>query len=443
MFKFVLLFAALFLSHHEYDTIQSLMKKHRVPGVAVAFLKNGEITYHCYGYGDKKQKIPISHSTDFQLGSLSKTFAAWGILKLVEEGKICLDDPIEKYLKRWRFPDSDYNSADVTVRRVLNHTAGLSVSSYYGYQHAPPDLLSSLNGVRHSHRPLKIQYPPGVAFHYSGGGYTLLQLLIEEIVGCTYAHFIRDQIFSPLNLNHSHFSSSDVQTKGYTIFGMSYPPLFYIEHAAAGLCSTIEDTAHFIQHTLDLYSNNEILKSMMRVPKTAYGLGYDVELLADGTSLVYHEGANPGWRAGMYLLPELKSGLVILTNSDRGTWLIEDLLEQWIKEETGTRSFRMQNICFKRLVISCLFWILSAAFFMYTCWKAKRYEKQILTLKLGFFLVFCLGWIIVFYTPLICCFFYKQGSWIIASFMPAGFDKLTIVVVIWFFTSAVLRPLHN
>jgi len=90
-----------------------------------------------YDYANLEKKIPVTDSTIFNVGSISKAITAWGVMKLVENGKLSLDTSVEEYLHRWQFPRSEYNSHKVTIRRLLSHTAGLSLPSY------PPDLNRS------------------------------------------------------------------------------------------------------------------------------------------------------------------------------------------------------------------------------------------------------------------------------------------------------------
>lgn len=103
-----------------------------VPGVAIGIIHDGRITYtFTYGYADKKKEIPIDGDALFQAGSVSKSLTSWGILHLADEGRLSLDAPVEKYLKGWKLPNSEFNNNEVTIRKLLSHTAGLSPHKGY------------------------------------------------------------------------------------------------------------------------------------------------------------------------------------------------------------------------------------------------------------------------------------------------------------------------
>ena len=433
-----------------FEKIPFLMQKYRVPGAAIAVVKEGEVVAIKYfGFRDKKQYIKLDSTSLFQVGSISKTFAAWGVLKLVEQGKIDLDHPIDYYLKRWHLSSSQYDVNHATIRRVLNHTAGFSVPGYYGYStpDTVPDITTSLNGVSGSHRRLEVQTPPGHKFRYSGGGYTLLQLLIEDIGGMSFRDFMGSYVFLPLHLSQTTYTPSDTNLNMctcYGIFGGELVPRYYIEAAAAGLWATVADMAKFVKHTLMLPCatpcptlESKTVKKMMDVNKTSYALGYDVEILPNGISLVYHEGANPGWRSGMYMIPALASGLVVLTNSERGMWLIEDIAYTWLVNETNSTSQKYINLQKHRFRIDLCTKILWGVLGIYGLFffknrKYRRWHASLFSYIQGvLWLLFGVGWYVAFYTPFIFQNLFGEGGWIISSFMPAGFDRLTSVILLW------------
>ena len=105
-----------------------------VPGAAVAVIRNGEVVAtRGYGFADVAKSIPVTPTTGFNIGSISKTIAAWGVMTLVERGELDLDAPVETYLTRWHFPESEFDEKGVTIRRLLSHTAGLSLHGYPGW----------------------------------------------------------------------------------------------------------------------------------------------------------------------------------------------------------------------------------------------------------------------------------------------------------------------
>ncbi|MDQ3682297.1 MAG: beta-lactamase family protein, partial [Bacteroidota bacterium] len=157
------------------NLVPLLLKEHKVPGVSLAVIRDGKV-YWTKGYGmaDKEKKIPVSSTTRFNIGSVSKTFTAFAVLMLAEKGMIDIDSPIHKYLKRWQLPSSKFDHQKVTIRRVLSHTAGLSVAGYHGIykpSDALPTLEQSLSGYEGSDGPLYLMQEPGVGLRYSSGGY--------------------------------------------------------------------------------------------------------------------------------------------------------------------------------------------------------------------------------------------------------------------------------
>src|SRR5574341_904510 len=163
-------------------TIQRAMPQYGVPGVAAATVERGRVVWtRGYGLADKEARTAVDSNTVFQVASISKSLASWGALRLVEIGALDLDAPIERYLTRWRLPPSPYNRAGVTARRILSHTAGLNVFGYAGYPPDAPlptveDSLSGASGLE----PVRLVSQPGAGVSYSGGGYTVLQLAMEE-----------------------------------------------------------------------------------------------------------------------------------------------------------------------------------------------------------------------------------------------------------------------
>ncbi|NNF22528.1 MAG: beta-lactamase family protein, partial [Saprospiraceae bacterium] len=110
------------------NKIPRLLHDFTVPGAAIAIIDDGEIVLQRgFGFSDIQKNARVDIKTGFNIGSISKTIAAWGVMKLVEEGEIGLDAPAEKYLSRWHLPVSEFNSDEVTIRRLLSHTAGLSL----------------------------------------------------------------------------------------------------------------------------------------------------------------------------------------------------------------------------------------------------------------------------------------------------------------------------
>lgn len=323
------------------EVVPSLLDGHHVPGAAIALVRHGEMVWvQGYGLADTETEVPVTTETVFRVASISKPVTAWGVMQLVEQGKVDLDEPVEQYLSRWQFPPSQYPAEKVTVSRLLSHTAGLNVNGYgRGPQEWPiPGLEESLVNTG-----VTIVQEPGFAFLYSGGGYTVLQLMIEEVTGQTFSNYMQSEVLDPLGMTHSSFSDSPVVlsqlASAYDEHGHAYLPRQYTEQAATGLYATASDLALFVAAGLRGPHGEEpgrgILQpetlQLMYTPAPAtngcYGLGYQTTF--DQTPVVMHSGDNPGWETVFVALPELGEGLVCLTNSDTGETFNAELIQAW------------------------------------------------------------------------------------------------------------------
>jgi len=191
------------------DAIPKLMDKRGVPGVAIAVVREGEVAWgKGYGWADKDRRLPVTEHTVFQAASISKPVSAWVAMKLVENGTLALDTPASRYLTRWQLPASPFDNDGVTLRRILSHTAGLSVPGYLGFPPGTPlqTLEASLTSATDAgHQPLAVVFPPGHEWHYSGGGYTLMQLIVEQATGQSFADFAQSAVLTPLKITESSF----------------------------------------------------------------------------------------------------------------------------------------------------------------------------------------------------------------------------------------------
>ena len=179
-----------------------------VPGVAVALVRDGQLTWSKgYGQADTARGVPVTPDTVFQVGSISKPVTAWGVMRLVQQGKLDLDAPVDRYLTRWHLPPAPFDADGVTIRRLLNHSAGLNSQDYSPIATRPlPSLEQSLSGesggvnARRGSDDVRITMTPGQQRSYSNGGYTLLQLAIEEVTGEPFARYMQREVLDPLGM---------------------------------------------------------------------------------------------------------------------------------------------------------------------------------------------------------------------------------------------------
>lgn len=326
------------------NTIPSLLEENNVPGLAIAIIEYNEIILKKgYGFADIENSIPVTANTGFNVGSVSKTLTAWGIMKLVETGKVDLDEPIENYLSRWKIPESEFDHTKVTIRNILSHTAGLSVHGYPGF---PPEMelptleqsLEGENGPVRENEPVKLIHEPNTEFKYSGGGFTILQLLIEEVTGKSFSDFMEETVFAPLKMKNTGFTiSTDILKSSASPYDEEGNPI-YIERftakAAAGLHTTLNNFIVFVQANLQENSIlNERSISMMMEPipvtNNMYGLSYRL-MKASSFMLAGHAGSNDGWEAAFFLHPQSDSGIVMLSNGSLGKNVLISTLRNWI-----------------------------------------------------------------------------------------------------------------
>lgn len=318
------------------------MAHYRVPGVGIALIENGAVAW-AGGYGvlHAGQDAPVSADTRFQAASLSKLIAATLTLQQVEAGRLGLDEDVNHALRNWTLPrDDSAGGAPVTPALLLAHRAGVSVSGFEGYaQGAPlPDLGAVLDGRAPANSaPVRVTAAPGSAGRYSGGGYMVLQQLIEDVAGQPFEALAQASLFQPLRMERSGYVTP---TAGVACgHGYDGRPLAgcgnrYPEAAAAGLWSTPADMAAWALALSAAYRGEHA--SPLR-PGTARRMlsplvaGGDVALgpgvHGKGAGLHFdHAGSNRGFRAYLLMFPETGGGIVVMTNGDGGQELIGEIV---------------------------------------------------------------------------------------------------------------------
>lgn len=328
---------------------ESLMKQHKVPGLAIAIIRDGKIAWtECIGLADVSGRKPVTQQTVFNVGSISKNVAAWGFMQLIERGVIGLDEPVTKYLTSWKLPKSDFDKSGVTMRRLLSHTAGLSVHGYPGYLPGEtlPDLAGSLSGAQ-AEKDVRLVYAPGAKWQYSGGGYTVMELLLEERTAQPFRQYMLNNVFAPLGLKSTDFGwRKQLLAQAATPYdenGKSIERRNFTELAAAGLQTTITDLAHFAEYSLtsDPKQLAGVLKpqtiQLMQQPvppassEGESSLGYQI-MRYGGLTTIGHTGSNAGWTASLFLDPVSKSGIVMMTNSTNGLPVMIPIYSIWANE---------------------------------------------------------------------------------------------------------------
>jgi CubicO group peptidase (beta-lactamase class C family) len=325
-------------------TLSERMDFYAVPGVSIAVIENGRIAW-TRGYGTARPEQPVTPETRFSTGSVSKAVTAVAAMRRVEAGALSLDADINQILREWRVPPSPLSAGrPVTLRGLLSHGAGLSVHGFYpGYQPgAPlPTNIQILNGQPPAvNQPVRVEIAPGSAWRYSGGGYQVVQQLLTEDMRTDFPTLMSNLVFQPLGMNRSSFEQFPLagaptgSAVGHGRDGTALPGGWGLmpEMAAAGLWSTASDLARL---TIALQrswrgQNRRFLSAtttheMFRRQIGNWGLGF--ELQGQGRALRFrHFGDNPGYKAVIIGYPETGQGAVILTNGDRGSPLIDEIL---------------------------------------------------------------------------------------------------------------------
>jgi len=297
------------------------MREHHVPGAAVAVVRDGRVAW-VRGFG-------VPADARFQVASLSKPVSALGIVRLARTARFPLTDAVG-----WQPVASSFDPRGITLARLLSHTAGLSVEGYGGFAPGarPPTLTASLAGDTGDAPPVELVRPPGSAFAYSGGGYTVAQLWAEEASAEAFARLMRDTVLEPLGMTASSFAQTDLPRDAtpHDARGRPIPAYRYAELAAAGLRATAPDMGRFAAALMRGPDGAPpgrgvvpaaTLAAMLRpAPATRghWGLGFELDRLADGTRVVEHAGSSRGWRSRMVVLPDRGWGIVVLTDGDGG-----------------------------------------------------------------------------------------------------------------------------
>ena len=338
------------------DAATKLINSGNAGNAVFAVIEDGSVHgVHAVSVGEV-----VDVNTVFQTASLSKWITAWGVMALVQQGKLDLDAPVGTYLTRWALPESKFDNNKVTVRRLLSHTAGLTDGlGYAGF--APGAAVQSLE--ESLKRPadaspgasgtVKVGYEPGSEWRYSGGGYAILQLLIEEVSGESFEGFMQRVIFRPLGMVRSSYGWTPAEGSTLATFydTESKPSTHYrfSAVAASSLYTSVSDLTRFVQAHLPGKNGEPIgrgvlapatINEMWRPHASKYGediWGLGTILYAsnnDGGFVVGHDGKNePAINTAARLNPATGNGIVILETGK--PLLATRLAGEWVFWETG------------------------------------------------------------------------------------------------------------
>lgn len=330
--------------------LKELMKVYKVPALSVAVINNFGVAWaKAYGVVDGGSNKPATTSSLFQAGSISKPVAAAGALALVEQGKLSLDEDVNVKLKTWKVPESEFTKTQkVTLRRLMSHTAGLTVHGFPGYDvDAPmPTIVQILNGEKPANTaPIRVDIAPGIKVRYSGGGVTIEQQLMVDVTGKPFPALMRELVLDKVGMKDSSYeqplpptraamTAGGTRRDGSPVHGRWH---LYPEMAAAGLWTTPTDLAKFaieIALSKNGKSNRVLSEKMTRQMLTPVidqaGLGFFLGEEIPGQ--FGHNGADEGFQALLTMNSETGQGAVLMANSDSGIAVAEHVLRSMARE---------------------------------------------------------------------------------------------------------------
>jgi CubicO group peptidase (beta-lactamase class C family) len=341
------------------DSIQRGMKKHRVPGISIAVINNYRIEWaKGYGIMEAGRNEPVTTKTLFQPGSIGKPLTASAALHFVDAGLLDLDADVNDYMVSWKLPENEFTIKEkVTLRHLLSHSGGVTVSGFRGYAEGEeiPSLHQILDGEPPANNlPIRVDNVPGTEWRYSGGGYMIVQQLLEDVVGRSFPEIMQEIVLEPVNMTSSVYVlplPEELHSMAATAHDASgQPPSTGKWHelacmgAGGGMWTTSSDLARFaidIMLSTNGKSNRILSQEMagqMLTPQmnlkdqTHMGLGFLVQDEGRDLSFGHSGGNDPGFRSLLLALPERGQGVVIMTNGANGDVLALEIVAKIVKE---------------------------------------------------------------------------------------------------------------
>lgn len=320
------------------------MAHYRTPGVSIAVIDGGRIAW-ARGFGLKTAGTTdsVTPGTLFQAASISKPVAATATLRLVAQGALALDTNVNRYLTSWQVPDNRFTVTEkVTLRRILSHSAGLTVHGFPGYaENAPlPSLVQILNGEKPANTAaVRVDTTPGAIWRYAGGGTTVQQLLLTDVTGEPFPSLLQRLVLDPAGMTHSTYEQPLPESRrpeaawAHDTAGKAIPGRWhaYPEMAAAGLWTTPTDLSRWALAIAAARAGTDtsllprsVAQEMLTEQKGGFGLGPTVR--GSGREFRFgHGGSNEGFRSTLVYYPEAGVGAAIMGNSDASGRLIQEI----------------------------------------------------------------------------------------------------------------------
>ncbi|MGQ0650611.1 MAG: serine hydrolase [Gemmatimonadaceae bacterium] len=308
--------------------IDSLMRQHGVPSIAVAVAKDGRIVWEeGFGFANREKQIRATPASAYSLASISKPFTATGLMKLVERKRVDLDRPVNEYLGAAKLRAHEGQASAATVRHVLTHTAGLPLHYQFFYAdggYRPPTTDETIRrfGI--------LVYRPGSGYQYSNLGFGLLDYVIRRQSGLSYGEYMRREVFGPLGLTHTSVGPrsalKEETAERYGADGRPVPYYTFDHPGASEVYSSAHDLVRFGMFHLGngLAEQEQILTRQTREamqrdvavegPGATRGLGWGIRSDEFGWRRVSHSGGMPGVSTALNLYPAANVAIVVLLN---------------------------------------------------------------------------------------------------------------------------------
>jgi CubicO group peptidase (beta-lactamase class C family) len=376
-----------------FEAAVNIVASENVGNVALVLIEDGKV-YEEY-FNSVSQEI--DRDTLFPAASMSKWIAALGVMNLVQAGDIDLDVPISTYLTRWQLPPSEFDHDGVTVRSLLSHMSGLADGLGFG-DYEPDEVLPSLEASLQHPRAssgLDVQIAlgraPGSEWDYSGGGYLILQLIIEEVSGRSFADYMQAVLFQPLAMSRStygYIGSFQNRSNSYDESGQQATLYQYAASAATGFSTSVADMIRLVQAQLADPSPANFLRrdtlAQMREPNATYygfdiwGLGTILYAQAESGDFVYgHDGQNePAINSAVRINPDSGDAIIVFASGNKS--LATLLGFEWVFWQTGVPDFLGFGYVIKegmRILIIGAIVILVLAIFSTWWLRRRRYSS--------------------------------------------------------------------
>jgi CubicO group peptidase (beta-lactamase class C family) len=346
---------------------ESKMKEYGVPGVALGILQNGAVTIRGLGITNVEDPLPVTAHTVFPIASISKTFAATAIMRLVEQGKVDLKAPVRKYLPDFRVRD-EAASRDVTVWHLLTHLPG-----WEGQVSGPDRGTETLEDFVASTTMTDLMQvaPPGAAWSYNNAGFSVAGRVIEVVTGQPINRAIHDLVFQPLGLEHAgttagefivqRFAAGHLVRNGTPTLQRPFVPSSSVTAGGVGLCITDllayarfhmgDGTSESGEHVLTRQSLELMRTAQAWKQSTDDSIGIAWHMRHVGAIRTFgHGGTLSGHILLLELVPERNFAIAILTNSNMGWRLIQDVEREALKSYLGATYAVNQGIAHRGLV---------------------------------------------------------------------------------------------